>query len=195
MSRELARRWFTVGEYNRMIEARILSGDDRVELIDGEIIQMSPIGSRHAACVNRLNMILSAQSRDRFIVSVQNPIVVDDYSEPQPDISVLKPRDDFYESEIPRASDVLLVIEVADTTAEADRKVKAELYARAGIPEFLLIDLARDAFEAYSEPENGRYQSMRVLGRGEEFRSDAPQITLGVGAVLGHEPSPNPFAS
>src|SRR5258708_7547065 len=153
MSRQLARRWFTVAEYNRMAEAGILKEDDRVELIDGEIVEMSPIGSRHAACVNRLTLMLIAQSGEHFIVSVQNPIVAGDYSEPQPDIAVLKPRDDFYESDLPRASDVLLVIEVADTTAQADRKVKSELYARAGIPEFVLINLAKDAFEVYSEPE------------------------------------------
>src|SRR5437763_4867901 len=111
MSHQLARRWFTASEFNRMAEAGILTEDDRVELIEGEIVEMSPIGSRHAACVNRLNMLLSRQAGQGWIVSVQNPIVVGDYSEPEPDVAVLRMRDDYYSQALPTASDVLVVIE------------------------------------------------------------------------------------
>jgi len=186
MSHQLARRWFTVGEYNRMAETGILSEDDRVELIEGEIVEMSPIGSRHAACVNRLNMFLSRQVGQSFIVSVQNPIVVSDYSEPEPDLAVLRWRDDYYEQELPRAADVLLVIEVADTSVEADRGVKIPLYARAGIPVSVLVDLPGESVEVYSGPVGGKYQTAQTLKRGDSFRTDAPPlINLRVDDIIG----------
>lgn len=127
MSRQLAKRWFTVGEYNRMAETGILTEHDRVELIQGEIVEMSPIGSRHAACVNRLTTVLSRQGGAGAIVSVQNPIVVDDYSEPEPDVALLRARADFYETRHPEPEDVLLVIEVAETSVETERGVKVPL--------------------------------------------------------------------
>lgn len=186
MSHQLARRWFTASEYNRMAEAGILTEDDRVELIEGEIIEMSPIGSRHAACVNRLNMLLSSQSGRDLIVSVQNPILVDDYSEPEPDVAVLRMRDDYYAQALPEASDVLLVIEVADTSVEIDRSVKIPLYARTGIPLTILADLPNELVEVYSEPVNGQYQSMESFKRGDSFRlKTLPQLSLNVDAILG----------
>ncbi|MDQ3253945.1 MAG: Uma2 family endonuclease [Acidobacteriota bacterium] len=186
MSHQLAKRWFTVSEYNRMAEAGILTKDDRVELIEGEIVTMSPIGSRHAGCVNRLNVLLSSQAAQSFIVSVQNPIIADDYSEPQPDVAVLRLREDFYGEEHPKSEDVLLVIEVADTTVESDRSVKMPLYARASIPEAVLVNLPHDLFEVHSEPVNGQYQSVKILRRGEVFVSNAiPHLELETDAVLG----------
>lgn len=186
MSHQLARRWFTVGEYNRMAETGILSEDDRVELIEGEIVEMSPIGSRHAACVKRLNTFLSRQVGKSFIVSVQDPIVVSDYSEPEPDLAVLRWRDDYYERELPQAEDVLLVIEVADTSVEADRGVKIPLYARAGIPVSVLVDLPGESVEVYSGPVGGKYQTAQTLKRGDSFRTDAPPlINLRVDDIIG----------
>jgi Uma2 family endonuclease len=186
MSHQLARRWFTASEYNRMAEAGILTEDDRVELIEGEIVEMSPIGSRHAACVNRLNMLLSSQAGQTFIVSVQNPIVVDDYSEPEPDVAVLRMRGDYYEQELPTVSDVLLVIEVADTSVEIDRSVKIPLYARAGVPVTVLVDLPRELIEVHSEPANGQYQSVQIFRRGDSLQLKAlPQLNLSVEAILG----------
>jgi Uma2 family endonuclease len=186
MSRQLANRPFTVSEYNRMAETGILTADDRVELIEGEIVRMSPIGSRHAGCVNRLNVLLSSQAGQGFIVSVQNPIVADDYSQPQPDVAVLRMRADFYGGGHPKPEDVLLAIEVAETTVESDRTVKMPLYARAGIPEAVLVNLPQDAIEFYSEPVNGKYQSVQILRRGEIFASNAiPHLKISVDAILG----------
>ncbi len=189
MSHQLARRWFTVGEYNRMAETGILSEDDRVELIEGEIVEMSPIGSRHASCVNRLNTLLGRQVGQSFIVSVQNPIIASDYSEPEPDLAVLRWREDFYARELPHAADVVVVIEVADTSAEADRSVKLPLYARAGIPVGILIDLPKESVEVYSEPVNGEYQTTEIFERGDFFQLDAlPLIDLRVDDIIGWRP-------
>jgi Uma2 family endonuclease len=186
MSHQLARRWFTASEYNRMAEAGILTEDDRVELIEGEIVEMSPIGSRHAACVNRLNMLLSSQAGQDFIVSVQNPIVVDDYSEPEPDVAVLRMRDDYYAQELPTAPDVLLVVEVSDTSVEIDRSVKIPLYARTGIPFTILVDLPKELIEVHSEPTNGQYQSVQIFRRGDSFQlKTLPQLKLSVDTILG----------
>src|SRR5437870_5978990 len=135
MAVEIAKRCFNVAEYYRMAEAGILTEEDHVELIDGEIVAMSPVGSRHAACVKRLNRILGRRVGDLVVVGVQDPIGLDDYSEPEPDISLLRPRADFYSEAHPIPSDVLMIIEVADSSDLYDREVKVPLYARAGIPE------------------------------------------------------------
>lgn len=116
---------FTTDEYHRMAAAGILSHDDRVELIDGEIVRMSPIGRSHASCVDRLTALFTRRLRERAIVRVQNPIVLDRYSEPHADLSILKPRADFYAEAHPRSPDVLLVIEVVDTSGSYDRGTKA----------------------------------------------------------------------
>src|SRR5690349_3402902 len=116
MAVEYDRRVFTVGEYYRMAEAGILSEDDRVELIEGEIVKMCAIGSRHAACVNRLSAWFFRQQVDEVIVSIQNPISLDEYSEPEPDIALLAGRDDFYASSHPKPEEVRLIIEVSDTS-------------------------------------------------------------------------------
>src|SRR5262245_46919931 len=121
MSVEVARRHFTVDDFSRMMEAGIFGEDDRVELIEGAVIEMSPIGSTHAACVKLLNSLLSKRFGDRYIISVQDPIVLTNETEPEPDIALLKYRADFYASELPHARSVHLVIEVADTSLEYDR--------------------------------------------------------------------------
>jgi Uma2 family endonuclease len=186
MSVQVERRVFTVEEYHRMAEAGILSEDDRVELIDGEIIKMSPIGSRHVACVNRLNAVLTSAIGRAAIVSVQNPFAVNDYSEPQPDIVILKPRNDFYAHSLPTAQDVLLIIEVADTSLSYDRNVKVPAYARAGVPEVWIADLAGGGIEAYSEPVSEVYQNIRWASRGQISRPEQlPGISIGVDAILG----------
>ena len=185
MSHQMARRWFTVNEYYRMAETGILTEDDRVELIEGEVITMSPIGSRHAACVGRLTELLS-QVKNRAIVWVQNPIRINNYSEPEPDIALLKRRDDFYAAGHPTPGDVYLVIEVAETSVEYDRDTKIPLYAAAGIPESLLVNLPKDAIECYTQPVNGKYQSVKIVKRGESFTSQVvPGLTLSAEAILG----------
>jgi Uma2 family endonuclease len=135
MTVQIQRRLFSVHEYHQMLQAGVLGEDDRLELIEGEIVQLSPINSRHAACVNRLNALFTSRLTGRAVVSVQNPIRLDTHSEPQPDLALLKPRPDFYAASHPNPEDVLLVVEVADTSADYDRGVKLALYARVGIAE------------------------------------------------------------
>ena len=185
MSHQIARRWFNVDEYYRMAESGILSQADRVELIEGEIVTMSPIGSRHAACVGRLTEVLS-QVSDRAIVWVQNPIRIDRYSEPEPDIALVKRRADFYSAGHPTPAEVLLIVEVADTSTQYDRETKIPLYAGAGIPESLLVNLPKDVVECYTQPVNGTYQSITIIKRGESFSSQVlPGLTLSADSILG----------
>jgi Uma2 family endonuclease len=177
---------FTAAEYHRLAEAGILGEDDRVELIDGEIIEMSPIGSRHMAGVNRLNRRLVRAVGDAAIVSVQNPIQVGDHHEPQPDVTVLRPRADDYASAVPIAEDVLLVVEVADSSADYDRGTKAPLYARGGIAELWIVDLNRDHLVVYRDPTSAGYATTRVLRRGESIRPLAfPELEITVDEILG----------
>ena len=186
MSVQIARRSFTVAEYYRMAEAGILSEDDRVELLDGEVIEMSPIGSRHAACVDRLNGFLNGVKGPRFIVRVQNPIRLDDHSEPQPDITLLRVRFDFYAAAHPTPADVMIVIEVADSSVELDRQVKLPLYAQAEVPEVWLANLPNDTVEFYAQPSNGAYQVAKVFRRGETVISQmVPDLQIGVDEILG----------
>jgi len=163
MSLLLEHRRFTVDEYHRMAEAGILDEDERVELLDGEVVAMSPIGRRHAACVDRLTHWLTATLGNRAIVRVQNPIALDAHSEPEPDLALLRPRDDFYATRTPGPADITLVIEVADTTIDKDRKVKLPLYARHGIVEVWLIDLIKDAVEVHRSPSPDGYADVQRL--------------------------------
>ena len=151
-------RAFTVGEYYRMAEANILTEEDRVELIAGQVVARRPIGSRHAACVKRLNLLLGKMIGDSMLIGVQDPIALDAYSEPEPDLVLLRPRADFYAASHPSATDVLLAVEVADTSAGYDRAVKVPLYAQAGIPEVWLIDLSANRIEVYAHPQGEAYQ-------------------------------------
>lgn len=186
MSVNLAKHHFSVSEYERMGETGIFAPDARVELIEGEIIEMSPIGSRHAACVDLITEIFNEKLRGRAIVRAQNPIVLDDFSEPQPDVTVLRFRPDRYRAAHPRPEDVLLVIEVADTTVHYDKNVKVPLYARAGIAEALLFNLPDDGLEYFSRPERGVYQVNRIINRGEHFESTSiAGGTLDVEMILG----------
>jgi Uma2 family endonuclease len=153
----IRRHRLTVRDYYRMAEVGILPPEARVELIDGEIIDMPPIGSRHAGTVEHLAHILRQTVGDGAMIRTQNPVRLDEYSEPQPDLTLLRPRSDFYKSSHPLPSDVLLVIEVADTTLRYDRGVKAALYARHGIPELWIVDLEGQAILRYREPTHGVY--------------------------------------
>jgi Uma2 family endonuclease len=164
----------------------IFPGDTRVELVCGEIIDMSPIGERHAACVATLTQLITLRLRLSVLVWAQNPIVLDDYSEPQPDLAILKPRADNYRTSKPTPGDVLLVIEVSDTTLEYDQKVKVPLYARAGIPETWLVNLPEERIEVYSDPAGGEYQAARPYARGRRLQSHTlASLRLSVSKVLG----------
>jgi Uma2 family endonuclease len=185
MSLQIAKHCFTVAEFERMGEAGIFPTDARLELIEGEIVEMSPIGSRHAACVDLLARLLRGQVEDFAIMRVQSPIQLDDFSEPQPDVALLRLRDDFYRHAHPTPADVLLVIEVADTTVEYDRLVKVPLYAKAGIREVWLVNLPAGRIEIYAEPEGGAYQVSREVERGEEAQSHGiAGLVVSAAAVL-----------
>ncbi len=186
MAWQPARKLFTVAEYHQMIEAGVLKEDDRVELLNGEIIEMSPIGPLHASSVKRLIAVLSPRIRKWAILDVQDPIHLGEYSEPQPDMVLLKPRVDFYATSHPTPKDVLLVIEIADSTLETDRRLKIPAYAQAGIPEAWLIDLVNDRIEVHSKPLNGVYQEVRIILRGQKINSTAlPKLRLKADEVLG----------
>ena len=181
---ERERYRFTVDEYDRLGEAGILGEDDRVELIDGEIVMMTPIGVRHAAGANRLNRLLVRLYGDAGIVQVQNPIVLDQRSEPQPDLSVLLPRDDFYFDRHPQPEDVFLAIEVADTSIGYDRRVKVPLYASAGIAEMWIFDAGGELVDVYRKPFPGGYAERRTYRRGERIPLPGIDAELEVDAIL-----------
>lgn len=180
-------RWqFTVADFARMVKAGILAEDDRVELIDGEVRAMSPIGPRHAAIVNRLNALLSRQLADSAIISVQNPIQLTDYTEPQPDIAVLRLREDFYAYAFPLPDDVLFVIEVAETSLQYDREEKLPRYAQMEIPEVWLIDVDRETVTQYTHPDGTRYGLEQTLERGQRIISDTMSLLqLSVDDIFG----------
>ncbi|HEX8147424.1 MAG TPA: Uma2 family endonuclease [Pyrinomonadaceae bacterium] len=186
MSVQVVKRSFTVAEYRRMVEVGILSEDDRVELIDGEVFEMSPIREPRAASVDVLNEIVRDRLGRSVIVRVQGPIQLGDFSEPQPDVSILKRREDFYRGAHPRPEDVLLVIEVSDSTLVFDRKVKVPLYARAGIPEAWVVNLPEERVEVYSDPVGGEYQTVRSYARGRRVESHAlTSLRISVSKILG----------
>jgi Uma2 family endonuclease len=186
MTTGLLKRLFTVQEYNRMIESGILTENDRVELLRGEIVHMSPIGRRHAAHVKRLSELLFLRLAQRATVGVQDPVELDNLSEPQPDISVLQRREDFYESGHPQPGDILLLIEVADTTVETDRSVKIALYAEDNIIEVWLVDINEQCVEVYRNPSADGYQNIQKYQRGQTLSIQAlPQVEITVNEVLG----------
>jgi Uma2 family endonuclease len=183
---QLMPRRFTAAEYHQMIEAGVFGKDERLELIDGEIVQMSPIGDRHAACVRRLIALLSRLFADRAIIDAQDPMMVDVAYAPQPDLALLRPRPDYYATQTPTTADCLLVIEVADTSADFDRQIKMPRYARGGLPELWLVDLERDVVVVYRDPAGEAYQHTQVLHRGETTTVAAlGQPGVPVQAILG----------
>ena len=186
MQIEATRKLFTVDEYHRMAVAGVLGPGDRVELIDGEVIQMSAIGARHLGCVNRIIDLFAATFRGRAVVSPQHPVRLDDYNEPQPDLALLEMRPDFYASKVPSSRDALLVIEVSDTTLRYDRDVKLPLYAAAGIPEFWIADLDAGVLRVYRAPSGREYAANVVLGRDDAVSVLAfPDVAFRVGELLG----------
>lgn len=166
------RRRFDVHQYHRMLEAGILSEDDRVELLDGEIVEMAAVGGRHIRTVNRLNMALSPAAADQeLVVSVQNPLRLDDQTEPEPDLALIRETSG---GEVPKAADALLVVEVSETSLSWDRNVKLPRYARAGIPEVWLVDLASGGVEIHTKPgPESRYAAARTLYGEEELSCGA----------------------
>lgn len=186
MQIEAAKKLFTVDEYYRMAEVGILTQDDRVELIDGEIIKMCPISNRHLGCVNGASELFTVAFQGRAVVSVQNPLRLSNYTEPQPDIVVLKPRKDSYRSKRPEAEDVLLVVEVSDTTFSYDRKVKLPRYAISGVPEVWIENLENDLLLVFRDPAGDTYQTCITLHRGDSISMAVfPDVVFKVEDFLG----------
>lgn len=182
----LPHRKFTVDEYHNFIESGVFRPEERIELWEGQFIEMSPIGMRHASCVNFLTEILRDLLGKSVIVSPQNPIVLDDFSEPQPDIALLKRRDDFYRTASATATDVLLVIEVAETTVKYDRDIKFPQYAANGIQESWLIDLETRHVEIHSEPTEFGYTLVRIFHEGQVAESGVlPDLQISVDEMVG----------
>ena len=183
MTVSLQRRLFTADEFERMAEAGIFGEDERLELLDGEILQMSPISPRHAWCVNRLVGIF-ARLGGSAIVSVQNPIRLHNLAEPQPDLALVQPGTD--QGHHPTSDEVLLLVEVASSSLVPDRGVKARSYARAAIRERWLIDLVSDRLEVYRDPSPDGFRLVQVLGRGQQVSpSFAPDFVVDVDEILG----------
>jgi Uma2 family endonuclease len=183
---EPLKRLFTVSEYHSMAEAGILSEDDRVELIEGEIYRMAPIGSRHAGCVKRLNRLLSRGLGDRALLGIQDPVLLDGYSEMEPDVSVLRLRPDHYSSSHPIPEEIFFLIEVADSSIGLDRSVKLPVYARNGIPEVWLVDLVQGAVDIHREPSLSGYRDVRRLRKNDRISPLAfADLELSAGDILG----------
>jgi Uma2 family endonuclease len=182
----LPHRKFTVDEYHHFIETGVFSPEERLELWEGEFIEMSPIGRKHASRVDYLVEWLIVITQRRFIIRSQSPIVLDDFSEPQPDICLLNRREDFYRQNNATANDVLLVMEIADTTVKFDRDVKFPRYASNGISESWLIDLENDRVEIHTQPTKKGYKLVKILHRGDIAESTIlPEIKILVDDILG----------
>ena len=177
----------TVDEFKTLAEAEGWDEDTRVELLDGEVVWMSPINDRHAGCVNRLNRLFSRRYTDDVaLVSVQNPIRIDSYDEPQPDVALLRPRADDYAAATPTPTDTLLLVEVSDSTLRIDLGRKARIYADAGVAEYWVVDVKNLVVYVHRDPAAGRYATRRVLGSSERISAVfAPEVEFGVAELIG----------
>ena len=180
-----AQHRFSVADYYRMAETGVLKPDARVELLGGQIIDMSPIAPFHGGLVKRLNRLFNKLASGRWLVSTQDPVHLDEHSEPQPDLMLLKPAADDYMSRHPVPEDVLLLVEVADTSLEFDREQKLPLYGRAGISEVWIVNLVARTIEIYREPHFSGYAWRRVFGPGEKPSLLAfPEVGVEVAELL-----------
>lgn len=170
MAVQIEKRLFTVEDYYKMAETGILKPTDRVELINGEIVKMSPISSQHAGHVLRINIFLNKILADLAFINIQNPIRINNYLEPEPDIAILRPATHFYIEQHPQPQDVYLIIEIADSSLKYDREVKLALYAEANIPETWIINLQKRHIEIYSSPQKGIYQIKKMIHPTDEFK-------------------------
>ncbi len=170
--------------YQRMGAVGILAPDDRVELIEGEIIDMAPIGSLHASRVNKLVDLLTEMLRGHALVAAQNPIVLGEYSSPLPDIAVLRRREDYYAPAHPGPDDILFLIEVADTTTAYDRNVKVPLYARFGVREVWLLDLQQNHLEVHHGPDQVGYRHVDHYRTGRVSPQSFPDLRIEVDGLI-----------
>ena len=187
------KRKFTVAEYYRMAEVGILHHTERVELLDGEIIVMAPIGIPHATGVRRMERVLHQTLGDAAAISVQNPVRLDDHSEPEPDIALLRFREDDYATAHPGPADILVVMEVSDSTLDFDREVKSKRYAAAGIPEMWVMNLPGDCLDRLDQPGPAGYARHTVFRRGEKISPAAlPDLELAIADLLPPRPDELP---
>lgn len=184
MSLPLARYRFTVDDYYRLAQAGILGEDDRVELIEGEIVKTAPIGSRHAACLSGITRLLIGTIGDRGIVRVRLPVRLDDYSEPEPDVCLPRPRSDRYADGHPGPADVLLLIEISDSSLAYDRDVKVPLYCRNGVDSVWIIDLGRSLVQAYSGASSDGYLERRTLRAGDRVAVPGTDVVIDVSQLF-----------
>lgn len=182
----LVRRLFTVDDYYHMAETGLIGADERTELLDGEVVYQMPINSRHAGCVNLLTEVMVSRLVGRAVIGIQNPVRLSELSEPQPGISVLAPRADRYRGAHPTPEEILLLVEVSDTSLDIDRRVKVPLYAAAGIRVLWIVDLVNDAVEVYREPDARGYRYVRRYGRGDTVdMAGFADVAIAVEEVLG----------
>ena len=174
----------TVEQYYKMAEVGILGIEQRTELIEGEIIEMSPIGAKHAGTINRLSRVLSPSIFAQSIISIQNSIRLNDKSEPQPDLAILHLRDDCYTESIPTPDDVFLLIEVSDSTLKYDRDIKIPLYAKAGIPEVWIANIEEQVFEVYKSPNQNSYEQIKIYSKGEVILIESLGVAITVDEVF-----------
>jgi len=179
------RKKFTVEEYHKLGEVGIIGPDERTELIDGDIILMAPMGSRHFSRLIRLDRIFSKLLNDSAFVVMQGPVRLNGQFEPEPDISILKPRDDDYEDRLPQPQDVHLLIEVSVTTVGYDRNIKSVRYSQAGILELWIVDINAELVEVYRNPSVNGYESIQQFRRGDTISPLAfPDIAISVDDIL-----------
>jgi Uma2 family endonuclease len=180
-----AQHRFNVNEYYRMAETGVLRPDARVELLDGSVIDISPISPLHGGLTKRLNRIFTTLSKNRWVVAVQDPVRLNDHSEPQPDLMLLKPAPDDYTTRHSGPADVFLLIEIADSSLELDRKEKLPVYGRAGISEVWILNLLAKTIEVYREPHFTGYGTKQVLHFGDKASPQAfPDVVLEVVELL-----------
>jgi Uma2 family endonuclease len=185
MAVQLTKRLFTVDDYYRMVDAGILREKDRVELIEGEVLAMSPIGTPHGAAVDRANRAMINAAGDMAIVRVQGSLRLDRYNQPQPDVVLLRPKDDFYATKHPGPADILLIVEVAQSSLEYDKTIKARIYARTGVVEYWVADIDQDCVLVYSDPSVNGYRSLHQLLRGESISPQLlPQCRIAIDSLL-----------
>lgn len=184
MAVQLEKKLLSVADYLLMAKVGILTEEDKVELIHGEIVHMSPSGSKHAGKIIRLSRILSELLGKEFLLSIQNPFTISPFSAPEPDLAILRFRPDHYETAHPEAADVLLVIEVAESSLAYDREIKVPLYAASGIPHYVIVDIENAQLEYYHKPQGKQYQDMEILGMQRNLSIEEIKLNLPIASIF-----------
>ncbi|MEQ9425162.1 MAG: Uma2 family endonuclease [Cyclobacteriaceae bacterium] len=187
METVIKQRTINVEEYYKMAEAGIIGPEEKVELINGKIFEMSPIGARHAFVVKNLLRVLSKLSAEEFTLGIQDPIRLDNNSEPEPDVSVAKGDISKYQNNHPTSKDLLLIVEVAESTLNFDRDVKIPLYASSGIKEYWIVNIPENQIEVYQSPQGNNYSSKSIYTQGDKITLLESEFTVSVRDILGNK--------